>query len=286
MKILGVSGGPDSMLLLSKNQHKKIIVAHVNYNVRKTSKEDEKLVEKFCKERDIPFFLLNLKEKPDENFQAWARKKRFDFFKNLYDKYQCKSLLLGHHKDDFLETAIMQINDNRKPKQFGIKRVSIVNGMKIMRPFIKKYWKQDILNICERLNIPYVIDVSNSETIYTRNQVRKEIEKLTPKEKKDQFSWFQLSNRILDKKNKKVNIYYKKWCKSNFSLFTFGYMKFKNELVFNFLHDNNKDIKVSSNKIKSIIQWIEADNSKREYKIKDKVFIKKENKVIKIITKK
>ncbi len=285
MKILGVSGGPDSMLLLNKYQHKKIIVAHVNYNARKDSKKDEALVREFCEEREIPFFLLNLKEKPKTNFQAWARDKRFDFFKKLYDKYQCQELLLAHHKDDFLETAIMQIADKRTPSYFGIRKTSEIKGMKIVRPFINKYWKNEILEICEAKEISYVIDSSNAKTIYTRNQVRKEIEKLSKKEKKDQFDWFIMSNKILVKKHKKVNIYYKKWEKSNFSLFVFGYMQYKNELIFKFLHDNDEKIKVSSKKIESILDWILATNSKREYKIKDKVFIKKANKRISIIKK-
>lgn len=47
--LLGVSGGPDSMFLLNLLKNKNIIVAHVNYNKRETSKVDEEIVVDFCK---------------------------------------------------------------------------------------------------------------------------------------------------------------------------------------------------------------------------------------------
>ncbi len=273
------------MLLLDKYKHTNIIVAHVNYNARKDSKTDETIVRKFCKVHEIPFFDLQIKKHPKSNFQAWAREQRFNFFKSLYDKYQCKALLLGHHKDDFLETAIMQLESKRNPDFFGIKEKSYLDGMKIVRPFIKRYWKDQILQICENRGIPYAIDSTNSEDKYTRNKVRHKLEELTQKEKRSKYQWFTMSNRILVKKAKKVDIYYKKWSKTNFSIFTFGYMRFKNELVYRFLHEKGDDINVTSKKLDSIIDWLSSENSKREYKIKDNVFIQKKNKVISIIVK-
>ena len=50
--VVGVSAGPDSMTLLHKlinNTNKKIVCAHINHNVRKSSEDEEKYIRKFCK---------------------------------------------------------------------------------------------------------------------------------------------------------------------------------------------------------------------------------------------
>jgi len=47
--------------------------------------------------------------------------------------------MTGHHRDDFLETAIMQQESNRVPEFFGIKRKREIDGMNIVRPFINIY---------------------------------------------------------------------------------------------------------------------------------------------------
>ena len=59
--VVGVSAGPDSMALLyvlkelRKNLNFKIVVAHINHNVRKESYEEYDFLEKYCNENDITF---------------------------------------------------------------------------------------------------------------------------------------------------------------------------------------------------------------------------------------
>ena len=55
--VVGVSGGPDSLTLLTLlNKYKSkfnydIIVAHVNHLIRKDSTDDEQFVENYCKKK-------------------------------------------------------------------------------------------------------------------------------------------------------------------------------------------------------------------------------------------
>ncbi len=282
MKLLGISGGPDSMLLLNKYKNKKIFVAHVNYNARKDSKIDENIVVDFCKDHNIPYKVLSLKSKPKNNFQAWAREQRFNFFQKLYKKYNCKQLLLAHHKDDFLETALMQSDAKRQPRHYGIKVRSYIDGMNIYRPFIKYYWKNDILKICERTNLKYATDSSNAKPIYTRNKKRIELKGLSHQDKKQQLNWYKLVNKILAKKYRKVDYLYKKWEKTNFSLEFIRAMKFREELIFEFIINNTKQINVSAKKIDSIVKFLMADKEAKEYKLADGIFLSKKNKKIKI----
>lgn len=85
--LLGVSGGPDSMFLLNLLKNKNIIVAHVNYNKRETSKVDEEIVVDFCKKNNIKYFVLNLKKHNEQgNFQNIARIQRYEFLRKFMMK--------------------------------------------------------------------------------------------------------------------------------------------------------------------------------------------------------
>ena len=51
--VVGVSSGPDSMCLLDILEKKtnKIVVCHINHNVRKESKEEEIFLKDYCKKK-------------------------------------------------------------------------------------------------------------------------------------------------------------------------------------------------------------------------------------------
>ena len=86
---------------------KNVILAYVNYNIRHDTHIDQEIVENFAKKYHLKLEKLILDKNTNHsnsNFENWARQIRYDFFKSLYKKYQCKQLLIAHHKDDFLET--------------------------------------------------------------------------------------------------------------------------------------------------------------------------------------
>jgi tRNA(Ile)-lysidine synthase len=86
---LGVSGGPDSMVLLDVFFHLSskyaftLHVAHINYHLReKESDLDEKLVQSFCLEKNIPLHTLQAyPSKKDENS---LRNIRFRFLEEKF----------------------------------------------------------------------------------------------------------------------------------------------------------------------------------------------------------
>ena len=64
--LLAVSGGVDSMVLMNlfKGANLNFEVAHINYKLRgEDSDEDQKLVEAFCRQNQIPFHLYQISEK-------------------------------------------------------------------------------------------------------------------------------------------------------------------------------------------------------------------------------
>lgn len=279
MKLLAVSGGPDSMYLLNKYRKKDIVVACVNYNIRFDSTIDENIVRNFCEKNNIKYEVLSLSKdmKYEGNFQSLARKIRYDFFKEVYDKYKCNELLMAHHKDDFLETALMQQRSNRQVEYFGIRQKNEINGMKIFRPLLHKIYKREIEKFLHDNDIKYAIDSSNAKPIYERNKIRIELEEKLPSEKRELYEWFVISNKILTKKNKKIEALYKFWKKTDFDLQFFDKQNFKNELVFKFVHNNFEDVDLSKEKIASVIQFFAGKEGNKYFLLSPKKYIYKKN---------
>ena len=103
--VLGVSGGPDSMCLLSlllrvrEQVNIKIVVCHVNHMVRREALEEETFVRKYALDNKC-FFELKTLDKIEKNFEAEARKLRYEFFKEIALKYHAKYIMTAHHGDD------------------------------------------------------------------------------------------------------------------------------------------------------------------------------------------
>ncbi|MBU4690448.1 tRNA lysidine(34) synthetase TilS [Mycoplasma sp. ES3157-GEN-MYC] len=287
-KLIAVSGGPDSMFLLRKSidtyGSENLVVAHINYKTRPESDYETELVKNFCESNNVLFFFKIFDYTQCKgNFENWARTKRYEFFKSVYDKENCDLLIMGHHKDDFLETALMQKNSNREVLFFGIKDKNINFGMNIYRPFIKLYFKDEILFKIKDLDIPYSIDSTNSLPICERNKIRLELQKHSLAEKNELISSFYKKNSLLMKTEEKILKEFECWKDSEYSQDFFELCEYKAQIIYKFIHENFFEIKLSKNKIDSIIQWYLSKNRTSEYILKDKIkLIKKRGKLTNI----
>ena len=95
--VLGVSGGPDSicMLTILHNLKKQIdfevLVAHVNHGLRENAKLDETFVKQFCDSLKIPCFIkqVNIKElakSQKKGLEEMGRMVRYHFFDEVMEK--------------------------------------------------------------------------------------------------------------------------------------------------------------------------------------------------------
>ena len=185
--VIGVSAGPDSMCLLDLLQKKttKIVVCHINHNVRKESIEEEEYITKYCQDKNIILEKTTINNYQENNFENEARKKRYMFYEEILKKYNSKTLLLAHHGDDLIETILMKISRGSNLDGYaGIKEISNVKNYQIIRPLLK-YTKEDIINYNKSNNIKYYNDSSNQSTNYTRNRYRLNILPLLKKEDKN-----------------------------------------------------------------------------------------------------
>lgn len=190
--VVACSGGPDSMCLVNllnelKDDLKlKIVVAHVNHKVREESEKEALDVKKYAIEHGNIFEYIEFKEYENRSFdENDARKKRYNFFSDLMNKYNAKYLFTAHHGDDLIETILMRITRGSNLNGYsGIKLISKNSDYEILRPLLYVS-KEDIINYLENENISYSIDKTNEEDIHTRNRYRHSILPFLKKENKN-----------------------------------------------------------------------------------------------------
>ena len=179
--VVGVSAGPDSMALLyilnelRKKIDFKIIVAHVNHNVRVESKEEAEFLKEYCEKKDIIFEMMTIVKYGDDNFHNEARSIRYNFYDDLIKKYHANYLMTGHHADDLIETILMRIVRGSTLRGYGgFSDLYNMGDYTIVRPLIS-VTKKELEDFDKVNNIPYRIDKSNFKDKYTRNRYRKNI---------------------------------------------------------------------------------------------------------------
>ncbi len=206
--VVAVSGGPDSMFLLhllcniKKNKNYKLIVAHINHNVRKESADEKLKIEDYCKINNIIFEYLKIEKYPKENFHDYARKVRYNFFDNIVNKYKAKYLLTAHHGDDLMETILMRIVRGSSFNGYsGFNKISKYKNYFIVRPLIE-LTKQEINDYMDIHKLWYAIDNSNCKDVYTRNRFRKYVVPQLKKENPNvHLKFLSLSEKINDISN-------------------------------------------------------------------------------------
>ncbi|MBR2055882.1 MAG: tRNA lysidine(34) synthetase TilS [Mycoplasmataceae bacterium] len=283
MKLIAISGGVDSMLLAYKYRNKDVVLAFVNYNVRNDTNVDQQIVEEFSKKYNIKLEKLILDGfYPKTNFENWAREIRYDFFQKIYFKYNCTQVLIAHHKDDYLETCIMQKERNINKYFFGIKQRTTFKKMKIYRPFLFKYWKNEIYQLANKFNIKYNEDYTNMDNSFKRNSIRNEILSNFSNDKKQSIleNFYQI-NKENQKKIEQIKTEYKNWRISNFSIKEFKNLENKEEIIKIFLNKRIEKLNLNKNILKNIIQFIESSNNKKKFMLNNNNFlIKKNNKLL------
>ena len=206
--VVGCSGGPDSMALMNilmdirKNKKIYLICAHINHNVRKESKEEEKFLQEYCRQNDITFESMTIEGYGDDNFHNEARKIRYHFFEEIVNKYKAKYLMTAHHGDDLIETILMRIVRGSTLKGYaGFEMAKEKENYTLVRPLVF-VTKEEIELYDEKNKIPYVIDKSNFKGKYTRNRYRKEILPFLKKEDRQVHNKFmKFSDTLIEYSN-------------------------------------------------------------------------------------
>ena len=177
--LIGVSGGGDSVALLwmfKKFYENKIIVAHINHNIRDNSNNDAEFVKNLCGKWNLKFILSNVDINRDklkgESIETSARRIRQQELINIAENNNINSIILGHNLNDMAETVLFNILRGTGIRgASGILPVSEIAGIKFYRPLINltRGYLREILRL---RNIKWCEDYTNNDTDYTRNFIR------------------------------------------------------------------------------------------------------------------
>ena len=273
--VVGVSAGPDSMFLLyvlmelRKEIGFKIIVAHINHNVRYESVEEEQFLKQYCLENKVEFSSIKIEKYNQENFHSYARNIRYEFYRELIKKYKANYLMTAHHGDDLTETILMRLV--RGSNLTGYKGISFITEMddyKVVRPLL--YMTKDEIELLDKkLNIPYRIDKSNTSDKYTRNRYRKKVLPFLKEENHNMHLKFLKFSCLLEEVdkflNKEVNkIYNKVYINGSLDidLFNFQDIVIKRKIVEKILKEKYLNLTFIEDKhVDSIIEIIRKNKN-------------------------
>jgi len=180
--LVGVSGGPDSVALLSllhrlaRSWRLTLTVAHCNYGLRGTeSADDESFVDTFCRERQLPLVIHRptvSTRRQRSSFQAAAREERYGFMKRLAHKVQADHIAIGHTANDQAETVLMWLL--RGAGMTGLAGMPYARIDRIIRPLLAAT-RDEVLAYLHHEGLTYRRDSSNEKLLYHRNRIRKEL---------------------------------------------------------------------------------------------------------------
>lgn len=185
--VVAVSGGADSVALLHilhqislYRTPLTLICAHVHHGYRAESDAEAELVQKYAESLHIPFEMVHLNmpkylEETGRNSQDAARERRYAFLHQVAEKYKADSIALAHHADDQAETVMLHmLRGSGASGLSGMKIKRTEKNVELIRPCLR-ITKTDLEKLCEKEELPYLIDSSNMNRKYLRNAIRLDV---------------------------------------------------------------------------------------------------------------
>ncbi len=182
--VVGVSGGVDSMVLLSLLLELKSVfnwqlyVVHVNHGTlskkqRMFQEKAQKLVGSVCDKKGVEFYSSKVLSqefvKKHLMTEEGMRKYRYRVFNSYLKKLKANYLVLAHTESDLLETRILRLI--RGTGKQGLSAM-FVKGKNILRPLLQ-ISRTQIEAYAKKQNITWCEDPSNSNPkVSLRNWIR------------------------------------------------------------------------------------------------------------------
>ncbi|HCD36092.1 tRNA lysidine(34) synthetase TilS [Chlorobium phaeovibrioides] len=181
--LVAVSGGPDSMALLSlflavqPVLHCRLGVAHCNFGLRgPDSLADEAFVREACRRLGLECFVARFDtelycREHRLSIEESARTLRYDYFGRLMKSEGFTKVATGHHVADNAETILFNLF--RGTSQPSLRGIRSRHGS-IIRPMLLLH-KADILGYLREKGMRYRIDRSNESDSHDRNFIRNRV---------------------------------------------------------------------------------------------------------------
>ena len=182
--LAGVSGGPDSVVLLHVLQQLRregelrLFAVHVNHQLRRGADQDERFVESLCSRWQIPCTCIKIRIKREigkSSLEELAREKRLTAMIAVAKQCRADTIALGHQRDDLAETVLMRIL--RGTGLLGLQSIlplREIKGKKIIRPLIETS-REQILAYARKNKLPFRTDPTNATDRFLRNKIRRQL---------------------------------------------------------------------------------------------------------------
>jgi tRNA(Ile)-lysidine synthase len=186
--LVGVSGGRDSVALLHwlvDLGYKNLIVCHFNHQLRgRSSRADAIFAQKLAAKYDVDLALgaidvRALAARKKQSIETAARDARYKFFAQVAKRRRCRTIFLGHHADDLVETFLINLFRGAGTGGLsGMRAVSVrkIDNVKlqIVRPLLG-VWREEIDKYVRKHRLKFREDASNKNLAPLRNRVRHRI---------------------------------------------------------------------------------------------------------------
>ncbi|GJL52603.1 MAG: tRNA(Ile)-lysidine synthase [Nitrospirales bacterium] len=183
--LISVSGGPDSVALLSllhtlrEKWNLTLSVVHFDHGLRgRESEEDARFVACLCQGLEIPCFVEKLHvqmaavQTLGRGLQDYARNMRYQHLSRIVVETGATKIATGHTLDDQAETVVMRMV--RGAGAAGLCGIPAIRESHIIRPLLKTR-RETLLAYLKEQGLPYRVDSSNQKFMYLRNRIRHEI---------------------------------------------------------------------------------------------------------------
>ncbi|MEZ4629242.1 MAG: tRNA lysidine(34) synthetase TilS [Deinococcales bacterium] len=175
--VLAVSGGIDSLALLrlmvelKETEDYRLVVAHVDHQLREESAQDAAFVADLCQRLGLQYQqskipVAEIAKRQGLNLEEAARKLRYQFLYQVAKRENISHILTAHTLDDQAETVLMQL----------LRGAAFLKGMpakqgKVLRPLLG-ISRQELAAYLQALGQEHRHDVTNDDNYYQRAWLR------------------------------------------------------------------------------------------------------------------
>ena len=177
--VVGVSGGPDSLALsalantIAEDKKYKFFFAIVDHGIRKNSAKEALQVKRLLYKHGINLEILRNRKKITNNIQKKARDVRYQLLEGFCKKRKAKSLLVGHHQDDQIETFLIRLSRGSGVEGLSSMQemTTIKSGISLIRPLLE-FKKVQLTSIAKKTFGKIFEDPSNKNKKFLRTNIR------------------------------------------------------------------------------------------------------------------
>lgn len=186
--LIGVSGGRDSVALLHRLTelgYRRLVVCHLDHRLRgRASTADAQFVKRLAAKLHAEFELgrtdvAALARQTKHSLESAGRMARYQFFAQIARRRRCRTIFLGHHANDLVETFLINLFRGAGPTGFGgIRQIArqTVDGLEleVVRPLLG-VWRTEIDAYITSRRLEFRDDVTNETFGPLRNRMRRRV---------------------------------------------------------------------------------------------------------------